>query len=136
MGPSTSRAAYSPKNKSLTASRQILRKPGRKSKLKIAEEKYGSSKKKQRMSLATFQKKLVVFECMGPDASKSFTRSEKLILVRGLLPVVSVNISECDLRKEICDIIKNSKDGFRDMDPSDFDFINNYEWKACLSSSV
>ncbi len=58
-----------------------------------------------------------------PAQPKSFTRSEKLILVTGLLPSLPIDASEKDIRGEICDVIK-STDEFKDVTPEDFEFIN------------
>ena len=131
MGPSTSRSGYNCSSRSITSlvrSSQISRKSGRKSKLQLAEEKY-SSKKKSRLSTSTFQKKVVVFGYMGPKSPSIFTRSDKLIVARGLLPSLPVHISEADLRSEVCDIKSTSVhtpdgDTSDGVGPYDFEFIN------------
>lgn len=48
-------------------------------KTQLAAQKYGSKKRKSRDSSAGFQKKIVCFNYMGPDAPNSFTRSEEAI---------------------------------------------------------
>ena len=58
MSPSASRVGYNSSSRSISTlvrSSQIDRKPGRKGKLKAAEEKY-RCKKKAKVSTATFQK--------------------------------------------------------------------------------
>ena len=57
------------------------------------------------MSSATFQKKLVVFNYMGRDPPNNFTRSDKRIVVRGLLPPISVEATKEQIREEICEAI-------------------------------
>ena len=85
MGPSTPRMSYSSPSHSLlslSGSTTIPRKPKRKAKIALALEKY-EGRKKGRVSTAVFQKKLVVFEYMGPDPPKVFTRNDKRICMRG-----------------------------------------------------
>lgn len=108
----------------LSGSTQIPRKPKRKAKVAIAAEKYGT-KKKGRASTATFQKKVVVFQYMGPDAPKSFTRTDKKICMRGLLPPILVDVSEDEVRNEICDVVRTcSVPDLSECTPSDFEFID------------
>ena len=125
MGPSASRSGYSCSSRSITnlvRSSQISRKSGRKGKGKLAEEKYGT-KKKVRLSTASFQKKVIVFNYMGSKPPGTFTRSDNLIVARGLLPSLPVHISETELRSEICNIIKSNSSG-PGVSPNDFEFIN------------
>lgn len=87
-------------------------------------EKYGG-KKKGRVSTATFQKKLVVFEYMGPDAPNVFTRTDKKICMRGLLPAIPLNASETEVRNEICDVVRTcSFPDLTECPPIDFEFID------------
>ena len=127
MSPSTSRVGYNSSSRSISTlvrSSQIDRKPGRKGKLKAAEEKY-RCKKKAKVSTATFQKKVVVFDYMGSKSPNAFTRAEKFISVRGLLPSLPVDSSECEIRSEICEVIKsNSSTDDPEVGPDDFEFIN------------
>ena len=127
MGSSTPRMSYSTPSHSLvqlSGSMQIPRKPKRKAKAAIAAEKYGG-KKKGRVSTATFQKKVVVFEYMGPDAPKVFTRTDKKICTRGLLPPILVDSSEDEVRNEICDVVRTcSIPDLSECTPSDFEFID------------
>ena len=122
IGPSTSRGlGYSTSNSSLFGSGQINRKPKRKAKVKFVGAP--SSAKKGRLSTAKFQKKLVVFNYMGPDATDSFTRADRNIVVRGLLPPILVDASETDVRHEICEVIRSCSD-FDNCGPNDFQFID------------
>ena len=75
-------------------------------------EKYGGKKKKGWVSTATFQKKVVVFKYMGPDAR-----------MRGLLPQIPVQASESEVRDEICDVLRTCSPDLSECIPSDFEFI-------------
>ena len=82
MGPSSSQGpglGYSTSSSSLVG--LINRKPKRKAKFELSK-----STKKGRVSTAKFQKKLVVFKYMELDAVEKFTRANKRIAMRGLLP--------------------------------------------------
>ena len=107
MGPSTS-SLYC----------KMTRKPKRK-----AGSEAISKSKKGRVSSATFQKKLVVFKYMGEDAPSKFTRADKKIVVRGLLPPIMVEATEEEIRKEICEVICSEPD-FSDCRNHDFEFID------------
>ena len=105
----------------------IPRKPKRKAKVEVAMKHGG--KKKGRVSTATFQKKVVVFKYMGPDAPKVFTRTDKRICMRGLLPQIPVHASESEVRDEIWDVLRTcSSPDLSECIPSDFEFID--EWEA------
>lgn len=61
---------------------------------------------------------------MGPDSPNVFTRTDK-ICMRGLLPPISLNVSESEVRNEICDVVHTSS--FPDLTectPNDFEFID------------
>lgn len=122
MGTSTPRKSYSSAVSNLIPRSQIPRKPKRSSKGAIAAEKYGSAKKKGRISSVTFQKKLVVFRFMSLQP-KTFTRSDRLICVRGLLPPISVEAPESEVRQEICEVIQSVSD-LSGVSADDFEFIN------------
>ncbi len=121
MGPSNFLINYDSTMRSMSST-SIPRKPKRYSKSSIAAMKYPQHKKGRMSSTCYFQKKVVIFRFM-PAQPKSFTRSEKLILVTGLLPSLPIDASEKDIRGEICDVIK-STDEFKDVTPEDFEFIN------------
>lgn len=114
MGPSTS-SLYCATTNSL---RKISRKPDRKA---ACEALSGS--KKGRVSSATFQKTLVVFKYMGEDAPNKFTRADRKIVVRGLLPPIMVEASKEEIRKEIREVIRSEPD-FGDCGIHDFEFID------------
>ena len=103
----------------------VPRRPKRKGKISFALYKYGGAKKKKPVTFSTFQKKLVVFCYMGSgsEAPDEFSRSEKLICVRGLLPAIAVNASEGEIRQEICDVI-TSNTSLSEAMLSDFEFVN------------
>ena len=118
MGPSSSKSlGYSSSNSALIGTSEINRKK-RKSNMKLV---YAA--KKGRVSTASFQKKLVVFKYMGADGPDMFTRADKRIAMRGLLPPIPVDASEVNVRQEICDVIRSCTD-YRQCGPDDFEFID------------
>ena len=60
---------------------------------------------------------------MGKDAPDSFTRADRKIAMRGLLPPIPVEAPEAEVRREICDVIRASSD-FDECGPNDFQFID------------
>ena len=137
MGPSFPRVSYSSTSRSFVSSPSaasssmtlIPRKPKRKSKSSIALEKYmGLPKKKGKSAKAggpSFQKKLVVFNFMGPNAPANFTRKDKNIVMRGLLPEIPFDADEEHIREEICDVIKSCKEYDLSLcSERDFEFID------------
>ena len=82
-----------------------------------------ASVKKGRVCTATFQKKLVVFHYMGVDGPDTFTRADKRIAMRGLLPPIPGDASESDVRREICDVIRSCSD-YAECSPNDFQFMD------------
>lgn len=120
MGPRQS-VSYNSATSTLSST-EIPRRPKKRGKYQLAVEKY-STKKKPRSGAATFQKKLYVFKYMGLNAPDNFTRSDKDIVMRGLLPQILVSAKESDLRNEICEVV-NSCTELSDIGPTDFEFIN------------
>ena len=126
MGPRQS-VSYSPAADIFSSSNvtEIPRRPKRKGKYQLAVGKYGSNRKKARSSAATFQKKLYVFKYMGSKAPNSFTRSDKDIVTRGLLPQISVSATEDKVRNEICQVVRSCTIPIlSEIGPKDFHFIN------------
>ena len=122
---------YQSRTKSLFESMPIPRQPKRIGKLLLASKNYCSMKKKH-VSTSTFQKMIVAFQHMGPEAPKKFTCSEKLICVRGLLPAISVDAPETEVRKEICDVLSSNAD-LAEVTPDDFEFINTSGKQASIT---
>ena len=125
MGP-RQYVSYSPITNSASSSRGTdFRKHKGKGKYQLAVEKCGGSKKKNRSSAVTFQKKLYVFNYRGPDAPDTFTRSDKDIITRGLLPQISVSATEKEVRSEIFEIMQSCETpNLSEIGPDDFQFIN------------
>ena len=92
------------------SSNEIPRRPKRKGKYQLSVEKYATSKRKPHPNAYTFQKKLCVFKYMGSNAPNNFTRLDKDIVMRGLLPQILVSAKEADLRNEICEVMNNNTD--------------------------
>ena len=130
MGPSTPHIGYNPESASLSNLQQkdtstIPRRPSRKSKYQLALEKCGGSAKRGRSCATSFQKKIVVFKDMGVNAPTSFTRSDKDVYTSGLLPLVSIDATEEEIRQEICAVINNcSNPELSEIAPNDFEYIN------------
>ena len=119
MGPSSSRGlGYSTSSTSLVGSGHINWKPKRKAKFELSK-----SVKKERVSTAKFQKKLVVFKYMGLDAVEKFTRADRRIAMHGLFPPIPLESTEDDVRREICEVIRSSSE-FADCGTNDFEFID------------
>lgn len=106
------------------SSSMLERRPKRKGKSKLAEEKYRfSTIPKGRRPAPTFQKKLVVVHSMGPDSPKSFALKETYVLIRGMLPEIEINACEKEVRDCICNTIKNSEESLSHCGPDDFEFL-------------
>ena len=125
MGSSVPQVRYSPYSRSLSSSPltfasspstsrntlvpTIPHRPKRKKNSSYALEKYADMKGKTKAAdTHTFQKKLVVFANMGNEAPSHFTRKERHIIMRGLLPEIPVNSSEEHVRREVRDVINPS----------------------------
>ena len=62
---------------------------------------------------------------MGVNAPESFTRSDKDVCTSGLLPLVSTDATEEEIRQEICAVINNcSNPELSEIAPNDFEYIN------------
>ena len=83
--------AYSPSASSFSSlsGSELPRKNKRKGKYQLEIQK-----PKKRSSAVTFEKKLYAFNYKGPDAPDTFTCSDKDIVMRGLLPQISVSATE------------------------------------------
>jgi len=121
MGSATGRASTSG---SFSGTLQVAKSKIRKK--YSAQERCGPKRKSLRASIGvSFQKKLIVFDYMGTRPPNSFSRSDNLILARGLLPSLPVTISELEIRAEIHELIKcMCGEDTADLTPNDFEFIN------------
>lgn len=63
---------------------------------------------KGRKPAPKFQKKLVVMKYMGSDAPQNFTLKGDHVLLRGMLPEISIDASEREIRSQIRDTITDS----------------------------
>ncbi len=130
MGTPLPGSSYSPVDRSLPRPpitfNAIPCRPKRKSKGDLASSKYlGTSSKKGKTNVETFQRKLIVFKYMADPAPKHFTRRDEWILMRGMLPEIPIDAPEEDVRSNICDVIKNcSEPNLSGCQPSDFEFID------------
>lgn len=123
MGPRQS-ITYSPTSNGFSTN-EIPRRPKRKGKYQLAVARHGTDTKKHRSSAASFQKKLFVFKYMGINAPEKFTRVDKDIVTRGLLPQISVSAKESDVRYEICQVLNSCEvPDLSEIGPGDFHFIN------------
>ncbi len=130
MGTPLPGSSYSPVDRYLpqppTTFNAIPRRPKRKSKGDLASSKYlGTSSKKGKTKVETFQRKLIVFKYMSARAPMHFTRRDEWILMRGMLPEISVDAPEKDVRNDICAVIRNcSEPNLSGCQPCDFEFID------------
>ena len=75
--------------------------------------------------VSTFCKKLVAFKYMGCDRPMSFTRKDSSILVRGLLPDISLEATEEEIRSDIISVLHSSKEfDLTTVEMNDFEFID------------
>ena len=115
---------FSPRLGSASSS-MLERRPKRKGKSRLAEEKYRcySDTPKGRRPAPKFQKKLVVIDCMIPNPPRSFSLKAMHVLMRGMLPEIEMSAGEREVRGYICDTIKNSEKSLSSCGPSDFEYL-------------
>ena len=92
-----------------------------KGKYKLAVEKYSTPK--GRKPATKFQRKLVVLEYMGSKGPKSFGLKESYVLMRGILPEMSVDASEGEIRHGIFKTMRDSEPTLRELTSTDFEFM-------------
>lgn len=118
-------------------SSMIERRPHRKGKAKLAQEKY-SGTPRGRKPAAHFQKKLVVIDYMGPKAPRKFGIKEMYVFMRGLLPQISLGASEDEIREIIINTIRDSESKLSELSSRDFEFLEAtgkcLEVPACQTS--
>lgn len=131
MGSALPGTSYSPLSIHCSSQPQVTlnpipRRPKRKSKSQLSSAKYNASKsKKGKRAVETFQRKLIVFQYMGPDAPRHITRKDDTILVRGMLREIPLTASEEEVREEICAVIRNCPEpDLCNCQPDDFEFID------------
>ena len=97
----------------------------RKGKGKLSHAKYGTSSatKKGRKPATKFQKKLVVIDYMGPNPPSKFGLKESMVVLRGLLPEISLDASEPEVRKVIRDTMRDSENTLSMILPHDFEYM-------------
>lgn len=123
-----------------STSSMLERRPKHKGKSKLAQEKYGISPKGRRPSVK-FQKKLVVIDYMGSKAPRNFDLKEVYVLMRGMLPEISVEADEKAVREVIINTIRDSEKTLNDISWNDFEYLeasgkclcvpahqSNFEW--------
>ena len=135
MGSSSQQLLYSTSSRSLVGqSSQIPRRPKRQS---FANSSIVKGTKRKHTSTATFQKKLVVFRCMGENNDpKKFTRADKWISMRGLLQPINLDATEDEVHKEICDVIR-SKSELTECNPQSWRFrIYWHVWEASFCTKL
>ena len=109
---------------------------GRRSKAikKTVAEKYGTPKppnKGGKKPAPTFQKKIVVIEYMGDDAPKTFGLKESFVLMRGMLPDISLTATEKEVCAHICEVIR-SDDSYGYCTEKDFEFLEATGKSICV----
>ena len=87
----------------------------------------GLPKKKEsplKLVVLASRKNLLVFNLMGPNAPANFTRKDKNIVMRGLLPEIPFDADEEHIQEEICAVIKSCKEYDLSLcSERDFEFI-------------
>lgn len=127
-------------------SKKLERRPKRTSKLKLAESKYGSSKTNKQHP--TFQKKLIVMDYMGEKAPTNFTVKDCYIIIRGMLPEISVAAQEKEILAHVREVICSVK-SYACCSENDFEFLeatgrcvcvpakpSNFTWNAKAIKSL
>lgn len=117
-----------------TCRREInLWRPKRKSKLKVVESKYGTPKpaKGGKKPAPTFQKKIVVIEYMGENSPKSFGLKESYVIMRGMLPDITLTATEKEVRSHIWDVIASDK-AYTCCSEYDFEFLEASGRNICV----
>ena len=109
------------------------RRPKRKSKLKMVESKYGTPKsaKGGKKPAPTFQKKIVVVEYMGEKPPKSFGLKESYVIIRGMLPDISLTATEEEVRSHIRNVIVSDK-SYACCTEKDFEFLEANGRNVCV----
>ena len=88
----------------------IERRPKRSTKSKIAAKLYGKASKGTKSPRPVFfRKHLHVFDYMGKDPPKTFPRSERHLLLSGLLEPISVSAFEHEVREEVLALIHEAE---------------------------
>ena len=67
-----------------------------------------------------------IFEYMGEESPRSFVKSDKKILLSGIMEPISTVASEAEVREEIVAIVRRAEEpgyNLRVCDPTDFQFI-------------
>ena len=96
------------------------------SKLKLAGKVHGIPQGTKSPRISTFWKHIRVFEYMGKESPRSFVRSDKKILLSGIMEPISTVASEAEIREEIVAIVRRAEEpgyNLRVCDPTDFQFI-------------
>ena len=110
------------------------RRPKRKSKLKVAESKYGTPNKTPKggkKPAPTFQKKIVVVGYMGENPPKSFGLKESYITMRGMLPDISLTATEKEIRSHIREVIASDR-SYICCTENDFEFLEANGRNVCV----
>lgn len=107
----------------------LERRPKHKGKSKLA--KYGGTPKGRKPAV-TFQKKLVVVDYMGPKAPRSFGLKETYVLMRGMLPELSIEADEKELRQVIANTMCDSEKALNELSRNDFEFLEANGKRLCV----
>ena len=105
-GRSRSRDDESSAHSSFNPRTLIDRRPKRSTKSALSHKMYAKPNKSSKSPrIAYFRKHLHVFDYMGKDAPKSFARSDRKIIVSGLMEPICANAFEHEVREEILAVI-------------------------------
>ena len=101
--------------------------PSSRSALTFVKGKGSSRKGAKKKTASFFQKPYVAFCYMGRSAPRQFTRIEGNIVASGVLPPISTQASEEEVREILCNQLRASKSSGVDLSeclPSDFEFVS------------
>lgn len=105
----------------------------------MAESKYSAPKspksaKAGKKPAPTFQKKIVIIEFMGDNPPKNFGLKESYVLMRGMLPDISLTATENEVRSHICEVI-HSDDSYFYCSNQDFEFLEATGKSICVPAN-
>lgn len=108
-----------------SSSRMLERRPKRKSKSRMAVDKYGHAESQEmpqgRKPAPTFQKKLVVIDYMGgAKAPRTFAVKGRHVWIRGILPEIAVTATEEKVHQVVGEVISNCDSA---LGQRDFEFM-------------
>lgn len=110
----------------------LERRPKRKGKSKLADEKYSTGPVPKSKGKGTFQKKFVLVDYMGEDPPRKFALKESYVVMRGILPELQFCAEESVVRRCVVEAIKHSERSLADLAPNEFEFLEACGKSLCV----